>query len=47
MVLFAILQVTDQKMTTSELACAYAALILHDDGVDITVSEKNVGMAFI
>lgn len=25
-------------MSKSELACVYAALILHDDGVDVTVS---------
>lgn len=25
-------------MSTAELACTYAALILHDDGVEITVS---------
>ncbi|ESQ45596.1 hypothetical protein EUTSA_v10010937mg, partial [Eutrema salsugineum] len=25
-------------MATGELACTYAALILHDDGIDITIS---------
>lgn len=26
-------------MSQSELACVYAALILHDDGVEVTVSS--------
>jgi hypothetical protein len=29
-------------MSNSELACVYAALILSDDGVEVTVSSLDV-----
>jgi hypothetical protein len=29
-------------MSNSELACVYATLILHDDGVDVTVSAEQM-----
>ena len=29
------------KQEHDELCCAYAALLLHDDGLEITVSLKN------
>jgi len=29
-------------MSQSELACTYAALILHDDGVEVTVSRPTI-----
>jgi hypothetical protein len=34
---------TPVKMSTAELATSYAALILADDGVEITVSDKFEG----
>lgn len=31
------LQLSGIEMSTSELACTYASLILHDEGIEVTV----------
>lgn len=35
------------QTSTSELACVYSALILHDDDVDVTVSENLVAGSYL
>lgn len=35
----------DMSMSTSEAACVYAALILHDDGVEITAEKMSALIA--
>ena len=32
-------------MSTAELACTYAALILHDDGADVSVRRRRLPSA--
>ena len=35
------------QTSTSELACVYSALILHDDDVDVTVSENLIASSYL
>lgn len=35
------------KMSVGEVACSYAALILHEDGIEVTVSLLSVPLGFI
>ena len=35
------------KAEREELVCSYAALMLHDDGLEITVSLKQINLILI